>query len=82
MRGVCKVAEEIREHCCGDEKYVESGSDVHRMSRAAVLSNTNGSFYSQEGDNPLLPKITMMRLQLRQLVELMLTRESSNNNCY
>lgn len=53
MSGVRKVAEEVRERCRKDEKYVESGSDVHRLIRA-VFSNTNWSCHSQEGDNPFL----------------------------
>lgn len=54
MGGVRKVAEEMRERCRLDDRYVENGaSEIHRLIRS-VFSNTNWSCHSMEGDNPFL----------------------------
>lgn len=54
MSGVRKVAEEMRERCRADVRYVDStASEPHRLIRA-VFSNTNWSCHSHEGDNPFL----------------------------
>lgn len=82
MSGVRKVAEEIRERCRGDENYVESGSDIHRLIRA-VFSSTNWSCHSQEGDNPFLVTPENQNdamTALERLVEVMLTKGSNNSN--
>lgn len=54
MSGVRKVAEEMRERCRLDDRYVEnSASEIHRLIRS-VFSNTNWSCHSMDGDNPFL----------------------------
>lgn len=76
MSGVRKVAEEVRERCRGDEKFVENGSEVHRLIRN-VFSNTNWSCHSQDGDNPFLvtpDNQNEAMNSLEKLVQIMLTR--------